>query len=79
MMKVKEAIRLFKHHQKTRLKEKTRKTYRHLLKHFEAQFGDCVLESIEPEALYEFLESLTEAGNTTSALCATESVFQCHH
>ncbi len=60
MMKIKEAIRLFKHHQKTRLKEKTRRTYRHLLKHFETQFGDCVLESIESEALYEFLESLTE-------------------
>lgn len=29
-MKIKEAIKLFKRHQKTRLKEKTRKTYHHL-------------------------------------------------
>jgi len=59
-MTVKEAIRIFKNHQRVSVKEKTRKTYRYLFGQFEAQFGEHQLESIDPEGLSQFLVSLTE-------------------
>jgi len=59
-MNVKEAIRLFKNHQRISLKDKTQKTYRHILERFEQQFGECSIDAIKSEALYQFLESLTE-------------------
>lgn len=59
-MKIKDAITLFKSHQRANLKEKTQKTYRHLLEKLEEQFGNRQFETIESETLYHFLESLTE-------------------
>ncbi len=59
-MNIKEAIRHFKNHQQASFKLKTRKTYRYILEHFEKQFGDYLIDMLGPEALYQFLESLTE-------------------
>jgi len=59
-MNVEKAIRLFENHQRTNLKEKTRKTYHHLLKRFETKFEGHQFEFIESAELYQFLESLTE-------------------
>jgi len=59
-MKVKEAITLFQDYQRSNLKERTQRSYTFVLDSFEELFGDRELESIGPEEIYKFLESLTE-------------------
>lgn len=59
-MNVKEAIALFKNHQKSSLKQRTRQSYHYLLLRFETLFGDRLLESIGSEEIYNFLEALTD-------------------
>lgn len=58
-MTIKEAITLFKNHQRSNLKLRTQQSYNYLLHRFETQFGDRLLESIGPEEIYQFLEALT--------------------
>jgi integrase len=59
-MTITEAIALFKNHQKANLKQRTQQSYNYLLQRFEKHFADRSLESIRPEEIYQFLETLTE-------------------
>ena len=59
-MTLRQAIELFKEHQKNSARDKTLESYRHLLRNLEARFSDCVLESIGSHDLYQFLITLTE-------------------
>ena len=59
-MTIKEAITLFKKHQKSNLSPRTQQSYNYLLHRFETLFGDRPVESIGPEEIYQFLEALTE-------------------
>ena len=59
-MKVKEAITLFQYYQRSSHKERTTASYLHLLKKFESLYGERPFDSIEPDEIYHFLETLTQ-------------------
>jgi integrase len=59
-MTIKEAITLFGYHQRSNLKARTAQSYHPLLQRFEARFADRAFDSIGPDEIYQFLESLTE-------------------
>jgi integrase len=59
-MTIREAITLFGYHQRSDLKPRTVQSYHPLLQSLEAQFGDRSFDSIGPDEVYQFLESLTE-------------------
>jgi integrase/recombinase XerD len=59
-MTIREAITLFGYHQRSDLKPRTVQSYHPLLQRLEAQFGDRSFDSIGPDEVYQFLESLTE-------------------
>src|SRR3990170_3200320 len=59
-MTTKEAMTLFKNHQRSGLKQRTQQSYNYPLHRFETLFGDRPVESIGPEEIYQFLETLTE-------------------
>jgi len=59
-MTIREAITLFGYHQRSDLKARTVQSYHPLLHRFEARFADRSFDSITPDEIYQFLESLTE-------------------
>ncbi len=59
-MTIKDAITLFRYHQRSNLKARTVQSYHPLLQRFEARFADRSFYSIESDEIYQFLESLTE-------------------
>ena len=65
-MTIKEAITLFKNHQRSSLKQRTQQSYNYLLHRFESQFGDNPLESVGPEDIYQFLEALTDQSSKST-------------
>ena len=65
-MTTKEAMTLFKNHQRSSLKQRTQQSYSYLLHRFETQFGDHPLESIGPEEIYQFLGALTEQSSKST-------------
>ena len=65
-MTTKEAVTLFKNHQRSGLKQRTQQSYNYLLHRFETLFGDRPVESIGPEEIYQFLEALTEQSSKST-------------
>jgi integrase/recombinase XerD len=59
-MTIREAITLFGYHQRSDLKARTVQSYHPLLQRLDAQFGDRSFDSMGPDEIYQFLESLTE-------------------
>jgi integrase len=59
-MIIRKAIELFKEHKQATVKNRTLASYRRFLKQFEVQFCDYHVESIRPEEVCQFLESLTK-------------------
>ncbi len=59
-MTIREAITLFGYHQKSDLKARTVQSYHPLLRMLEDRFADRSFDSIGPDEIYQFLESLTE-------------------
>ena len=66
-MRLREAIELFKDHQKDNAKEKTRKSYGYLFRNLETLLDDVVLEGMSPQDLYQFLLILTEGRARSTA------------
>jgi hypothetical protein len=66
-MRLREAIKLFKDHQKDSAKEKTQKSYGYLFRNLETLLDDVVLEGMSPQDLYQFLLILTEGGARSTA------------
>jgi integrase/recombinase XerD len=68
-MTLREAIELFKDHQKKSVRGKTRESYEHTLRNLEGLLGDHVLEAILSQDFYQFLILLTEGrGKSTARL-----------
>ena len=65
-MTVKEAISIFKNHQRSNLKKRTQDSYNYLLDTFQSQFGDCSLESIGSEKIYQFLVTFTKSSSRST-------------
>jgi len=59
-MTIREAITLFGYHQRSDLKARTVQSYHPLLQRLEARFAERSFDSIGPDEIYQFLESLTE-------------------
>jgi integrase len=59
-MTIREAITLFGYHQRSDLKARTVQSYHPLLQRLEARFSERSFDSIGPDEIYQFLESLTE-------------------
>ena len=59
-MTLREAIEVFKDHQKNSARSKTRESYGHLFRNLEALLGDAALGDISSQDLYQFLLLLTE-------------------
>ena len=59
-MKVKEAITLFQYYQRSSYKKRTIASYLYLLRKFENLYGERPFDSIEPDEIYHFLETLTQ-------------------
>ena len=58
-MTLQESITLFRNHQRSNVKKRTRESYCHFLNNYESLFGDRSFDSITPEEIYNFLETLT--------------------
>jgi len=59
-MKIEEAITLFGYHQRSSQKTRTIQSYRPLLQKIQERFAGRSFDSIEPDEIYHFLESITE-------------------
>jgi integrase/recombinase XerD len=59
-MKIEEAITLFGYHQRSNQKTRTIQSYRPLLQKIQDQFTGRFFDSIGPNEIYHFLESITE-------------------
>lgn len=59
-MTIKEAITIFKYHQRSSLKGRTVQSCYPLLQKFEDQFAERSFDSIGPDEIYHFLERVTE-------------------
>jgi integrase/recombinase XerD len=66
-MTLREAIALFRDHQKNSVREKTRESYGHLLRNLEALLGDAALDEVSYQDLYQFLLLLTEGRAKSTA------------
>jgi integrase len=59
-MTVKEAVNLFRYHQKSNLKQKSQETYKYLLGRFEQFYAKRPIESIGTDDIFQFLEEVTQ-------------------
>ena len=59
-MKIEEAITLFGYHQRSNQKTGTIQSYRPLLEKIQDRFAGRSFDSIEPDEIYHFLETITE-------------------
>lgn len=66
-MTVREAIEIFKDHQKNSVREKTRESYGHLFRNLETLLGSSTLSEVSSQDLYQFLLLLTEGRARTTA------------
>lgn len=66
-MTLREAIQVFRDHQKNSVREKTRESYGHLFRNLEALLGDVALDEVSSQDLYEFLLLLTEGRAKSTA------------
>jgi integrase/recombinase XerD len=66
-MTLREAMLVFKDHQKNSVREKTRESYGHLFRNLEGLLGDVTLDEVSSQDLYEFLLLLTEGRAKSTA------------
>lgn len=66
-MTLREAIEVFKDHQKHSVREKTRESYGHLFRNLGELLGDAALGDVSSQDLYEFLLLLTEGRAKSTA------------
>lgn len=68
-MDIKEATSLFRYYQQSNRRKRTRESYRFLLQRLEFLLGTRELDSIKPDEIYHFLESiLGESAKSTRRL-----------
>jgi site-specific recombinase XerD len=60
IMKISEALGLFRKYQKSHLRPRTLKGYKYVLSIFEDFLGDKEIEAINEDEIYQFLDILTE-------------------
>ena len=58
-MNITEAVNMFTYHQRAGLKARTLQSYKHLLENLQGKYADHPFDSIGPDEIYQFLESLT--------------------
>ena len=87
-MNVKEAITLFRYYQQSHHRKRTIDSYQTLLSVFEQTYGNRSLESLQPDEMYQFLESISarSAKSTRRLRYAQLKAFfnfiiidKCHH
>ena len=66
-MTIQEGIELFRTHQKSQAREKTRESYAYLLRNLEALFGETATDAITPEDIHQFLLTVTDGRARSSA------------
>jgi integrase len=66
-MTIREGIELFRTHQKTQAREKTRESYAYLLRNFETRFGETMMDAISAEDVHQFLVIVTDGRARSSA------------
>jgi integrase len=66
-MTIREGIELFRTHQKTQAREKTRESYAYLLRNFETRFGETMMDAISAEDIHQFLLIVTDGRARSSA------------
>ena len=59
-MTIQERIELFRSHQKSQAREKTRESYAYLLHNLEMLFGETAIEAISAEDIHQFLLIVTD-------------------
>ena len=69
-MKIEEAITLFGYHQRSNQKNRTIQSYRPVLQKIQDRFAGRSFDSIGPDEIYHFLESITEGQANPLAACA---------
>ncbi len=68
-MKIEEAITLFGYHQRSNQKTRTIQSYRPILQKIQARFAGRSFDSVGPDEIYHFLETITEGqANSTRRL-----------
>ena len=81
-MNVQEAVTLFRYYQQSHHRRRTIDSYQTLVSTFEKAYGNCSLDSLQPDEMYQFLENFTAECsqiNEKVALCPTEGILQLHH
>lgn len=58
-MKITDAIKLFRYHQNSNVKQRTVRSYIYLLLRFEEVYSEREVESINPDEILQFLKGLT--------------------
>jgi integrase/recombinase XerD len=66
-MTLREAIELFRDHQKHSVRSKTLESYGHLFRNLEALLGEAAFSEVSSQDLYEFLRLLTEGRAKSTA------------
>ncbi len=66
-MTIQEGIELFRTHQKSQAREKTRESYAYLLRNLETLFGETALEAICAENIHQLLFAVTDGRARSSA------------
>ena len=66
-MTIQEGIELFRTHQKSQAREKTRESHAYLVRNLETLFGETVLEAIRAEDIHQFLLTVTDGRARSSA------------
>jgi site-specific recombinase XerD len=76
-MTIQVGIELFRTHQKSQAREKTRESYAYLLRNLETFFGETALEAIRAENIHQFLLTVTDGRARSSARlrCAQVKAF----
>ncbi len=58
-MNVKEAVSLFRFYQQSNHRRRTAESYRFLLQSLDVLFANQSIETLRPDAIYDFLERMT--------------------
>ncbi|MGD0238546.1 MAG: site-specific integrase [Syntrophorhabdales bacterium] len=66
-MTLQEGIKLFRTHQKSQAREKTRESYAYLLRNLETLFGETTVEAVSGEDIHQFLLIVTDGRARSSA------------
>jgi len=66
-MTVQEGIELFKRHQQSQAREKTRESYAYLLRNLESFFGEKAMDAISAEDIHQLLFAMTSGRARSSA------------